>query len=101
MINKKWLIPIAIIILIATLWFSGFVPKQIARISGTNYVKEHFPEMQLEYLNVEYAKVYGAYLISFKDKDENIYSCVISSSILPISLGQGLFVIEEYYAEHY
>ena len=97
---KKWIIPIVVIVIIATLWLIGVIPMQIAKMSGTNYVKEHFPEMQLECVDVEYADVFGDYLIKFKDKDGKIYSCVIGPSFFPCSLGQGLFEIQEYYAEN-
>ena len=99
--KKMWLVPVAVIAIIAVLWVTGLIPKQIARVAGTNYVKEHFPQMQLECTGVEWADVYGDYLISFKDKDGNTYSCVVGPSVFPISLGQGLFGIEEYYAENY
>jgi len=99
--KKKWLIPIVIIGVIIVLWFTGIIPKQIAKISGTTYVNEHFPEMQLECVGVEYADVFGDYLIEFKEKDGNTYSCVIGPSLFPCSLGQGLFEIQEYYAENY
>ena len=64
--KKKWVIPIVIIAVIIMLWFTGIIPKQIAKISGTSYVNNHFPEMQLECVGVEYADVYGDYLITFK-----------------------------------
>lgn len=99
--KKKWIIPIIIITVVAALWLTGIIPMQIAKISGTNYVKTHFPEMQLECVGVEYADVFGDYLISFKDKDGNQFSCVIGPEFLPVSLGQGLFNIESYYAENY
>ena len=99
--KKKWAIPIVIISVIIILWFTGIIPKQIAKISGTNYVNEHFPKMQLEYVGVEWADVYGDYLITFKDPDENTYSYVIGPKYLPISMGQGLFSIESYYEENY
>ena len=99
--KKKWLIPIVIIGGIIVLWFTGIIPKQIAKISGTTYVNEHFPEMQLECVGVEYADVFGDYLIEFKEKAGNTYSCVIGPSLFPCSLGQGLFEIQEYYAENY
>ena len=99
--KKLWLIPVVAIIIIATLWLTGVIPMQIAKISGTSYVEEHFPEMQLECVGVEYANVFGDYLIEFKDKDGNTYSCVIGPSLFPCSLGQGLFAIEDYYAENY
>lgn len=97
--NKKWFIPVAILGVIAVLWFTGIIPKQIAKISGTSYVNDHFPEMQLQCVGVEYAEAYGDYLITFKGADENTYSCVIGPKYFPVSLGQGLFAIESDYAE--
>ena len=99
--NKKWLIPVVILFVIVALWISGIIPKQIAKISGTNYVNEHFPEMQMECIGVEYADVFGDYLITFKDKGGNTYSCVIGPYLFPCSLGQGLFEIQEYYVENF
>ncbi len=99
--KKKWVIPIVIIGVVIVLWLTGIIPKQIAKISGTNYVNEHFPEMQMECVDVEYADVFGDYLIAFKDKGGNTYSCVIGPYLFPTSLGQGLFEIQEYYAENY
>ncbi|MBE6753772.1 MAG: hypothetical protein E7559_05425 [Ruminococcaceae bacterium] len=99
--NKKWLIPLAIVCVIALLWGVGIIPKQIARIAGTSYAKKHFPEMHMECVRVEWADVYGDYLITFKDSNGNTYGCVIGPAVFPVSLGQGLFAIEEYYAENY
>jgi len=99
--KKNWLIPVAIIGIIIVLWFTGIIPKQIAKISGTSYVNKHFPEMQLECVGVEYAAVYGDYLITFKGTNENTYSCVIGSKYFPVSMGQGLFAMESDYAENY
>ncbi|MBQ7089662.1 MAG: hypothetical protein IJN82_00930 [Clostridia bacterium] len=99
--KMKWIIPVVVVLLVVVLWLTGLIPKQIARIAGTSYVKEHFPEMELEYKGVEWADVYGDYLISFEDKDGNKYSCVIGPTLFPTSLGQGLFAIEDYYAENY
>ena len=96
--KKKRIIPIVIIGMIIMLWSTGIIPKQIAKISGTSYVNKHFPEMQMECIDVEYAAVFGDYLITFKDKDGNMYSCVIGPYLFPFSLGQGLFEIQEYYA---
>ncbi|MBE6932152.1 MAG: hypothetical protein E7464_02045 [Ruminococcaceae bacterium] len=98
--NKKWLVLVVPIVMLAALWFTGIIPKQIARIAGTSYVEKHFPEMQLECVGVEYAEAFGDYLISFKDKNGNAYSCVIGPELFPVSLGQGLFAIECDYAEY-
>ena len=99
--KKKLVIPVVIIGVIIILWFTGIIPKQIAKVAGANYVKEHFPKMQLECVEVEWAGVYGDYLITFKDLDEKTYSCVIGPKYFPISMGQGLFAIESDYAENY
>lgn len=97
--QKKWLIPVLILAVAVVLWLTGVIPKQIAKISGESYVNHHFPEMQLKCTDVEWAAVYGDYLITFKDGDGNTYSCVIGPRFFPISLGQGLFAIESDYAE--
>ena len=99
--KKKWLFTIIIIVVIAIFWCVGIIPKQIAKIAGTNYVEDHFPEMQLECTGVEWADVYGDYLITFKDNTGNTYSCVIGPAFFPVFLGQGLFAIEDYYSENY
>jgi len=97
---KKKILIICSIILVA-LWFSGIIPKQIARIYGTNYMKKNFLEMKLEFVNIEWNKYYGDYIITFKDKDNQSYGCVIGPKFLPISIGQGRFAIEETYKEKY
>lgn len=71
-------------------WFSGLIPRQIAKIYGKSYVKNNFPEKQLEYVDIEWNKFYGDYIITFKDKDEKIYSSVIGPKFFPISMGQGV-----------
>ncbi len=98
--NKRWVVPLAVIIVIAVFWFSGVIPKQIAKIAGTSYVKEHFPQMKLECTGVEWADAFGDYLISFKGEDKKTYSCVIGPKFFPISLGQGLFAIQSDYEEN-
>ena len=99
--KKRWLILVIIIAIIVTLWLSGIIPMQIAKVAGTNYVKKHFPEMQLECVDVEYSDVFGDYLITFRDKHQETYGCLIGPEFLPISLGQGLDVIRGEYEENY
>ena len=93
-IKKKWLISIIVIGIILGLWPIGGIPKQVAKISGINYVSRHFPEMRLERIGVEWADVYGDYLITFKGIDKNTCSCAIGSKCFLVSMGQGLFAIE-------
>lgn len=100
--KKKILIAvISIIALIAILWITGIIPKQIGKIYGTKYMKDNFPEMQLEYENIEWNKYYGDYIITFKDKENQNYGCVIGPKYLPISIGQGINAIIETYQEKY
>ena len=43
--NKKRIIIITILVIlivILALWISGIIPKQIARVSATNYLKKTF-----------------------------------------------------------
>lgn len=59
-------------------------------------VKTNFPQMQLKYVNIEWSKYHGDYLIYFKDKDSENYSYVIGPKYFPVIIGQGLFAIEEH-----
>ena len=99
--KKKRLIPLIAFVVIAALWLTGVIPMQIAKISGTSYVRKQFPEMELECVGVEYAAVFGDYLIAFKDKNGNTYSCVIGPVLLPVTIGQGYDVILGAYEENY
>ena len=99
--KKKWPIPLLTAVIIIALWLTGLIPKQIAKIAGTGYVTKHFPEMELTCTGVEYASVFGDYLIGFEAKNGKTYSVVIGPELLPITLGQGLTVIEGEYEEHY
>ena len=101
--NKKSIIIItfAVVLLISVLWLGGFIPKQIAKVYGTKYMSDNFPKMQLEYVNIEWNKYYGDYIITFKDKENQNYGCVIGPKYLPISIGQGINAIMETYQEKY
>ena len=99
--KNKRLIPVLILVLIIALWVTGFIPKQIARISGTSYVNKHFPEMKLECVGVGYASVFGDYLITFRSINDDTYTCVIGPKFFPVQMGQGRFAIESDYKEKY
>lgn len=102
--KKKSLIIIIvaiILLLVIALWIQGFIPKQIAKIYGSAYMKINFPKMGLEYVNIEWSKYHGDYIITFKDKENQNYGCVIGPKYFPVSLGQGIFAIKEKYNEKY
>jgi len=99
--KKKWLIPVIAFVLIAALWLTGVIPIQIAKIAGTGYVRKQFPEMELRCTGVEYAAVFGDYLIAFEDKNGETYSCVIGPELFPVAIGQGYDAIAGAYEESY
>ena len=101
---KNKILKIIISLLFASvivLFLLGIIPKQIAKIYASNYMNKNFPEMQFEYTGIEWSNVHGDYLIYFKDKDNNRYGCTIGPKYFPITLGQGLFAIEQKYLEEY
>lgn len=101
--NKKSIVIIvlAVVLLVSVLWLGGIIPKQIAKVYGTKYMKDNFGEMQLEYVDIEWNKYYEDYIIKFKDKEGQDYGCVIGPKYLPISIGQGINAIMETYQEKY
>ena len=73
--NKKRIIIITIVVIIIAvlaLWISGIIPKQIARVSATNYLKKNFPKIQLECVDIEWSSSFGGYSIRFKDQNDEI-----------------------------
>lgn len=102
--NKKRIIIIAIIIILVIiigLWISGIIPKQIAIISATHYLKTNFPEKQYEYVNIEWSSSFGGYAISFKDEKDKKVGFIMPYKYLPIEPGQGTFALEESYRIEY
>ena len=89
------------LVIIVVLWINGIIPKQIAKVSSTVYLKNHFPKMQLEYVNVEWASSFGDYIITFKDENNELHSFCIGPKYFPVNLGQGIFGFEEEYREKY
>ena len=101
--KKKILIVsiIAIILLVIVLWVSCAIPKQIAKVYGTIYMKSNFSEMQLKYVSIEWSKYHEDYIITFQDKNSQIYSLVIGPKYFPIRIGQGIDFVKETYINNY
>ena len=102
--NKKRIIIITILVIlivILALWISGIIPKQIARVSATNYLKKNFPKMHLEYVDIEWSSSFGGYSIRFKDQNDEIHGFLMNNKYFPINIGQGLFEFEEEYRAKY
>ena len=102
--NKKRIIIVTIImvlVIIFGLWVSEIIPKQIARISATNYLKKNFPEKQYEYVDIEWSSSFGGYSIRFKDENDEIVGFLMNNKYLPITPGQGRFGLEDRYRVEY
>ena len=79
---------VVILIVILALWVSGIIPKQIARITATNYLKKNFPKMQLEYVDIEWSSSFGGYSIRFKDQNNEIYSFIMNNKYFQINISK-------------
>ncbi|MBO5478890.1 MAG: DUF4362 domain-containing protein [Clostridia bacterium] len=102
--NKKrsiTFVVVLMILIILTLWISGIIPKQIARISATQYLKKNFPEKQYEYVDIEWSSSFGGYSIKFKDENDKIVGFIMNNKYFPISPGQGTFGLEDSYRVEY
>ena len=102
--NKKRILIVAILIILIVilgLWISGIIPKQIARIFATNYLKNNFPEKQYEYVDIEWSPNFGGYSIKFKDENDKIVGFLMNSKYFPITPGQGIFALEDSYRIEY
>lgn len=101
--RKRNIIIVAVIILfvIFALWISGIIPKQIARISATHYLKKNLSKKQFEYLDVEWNPSFGGYSIRFRDENGEIVGFIMNNKYFPIGVGQGMFALEESYRVEY
>lgn len=99
--NKKIIIIIIILGVILGLWISGIIPKQIAKISATNYLKNNFPEKQYEYVSIEWNSSFGGYSIKFKDENDKIIDFLMNNKYFPVTPGQGTFGLEDSYRVEY
>lgn len=102
--NKKRkiiVIVIIVLIIILGLWISGIIPKQIARISATNYLKNNFPEKQYKYVSIEWASSFGGYVITFKDEKDKRASFIMVDKYWPVYPTQGTNALLESYNVEY
>lgn len=101
--NKKKIIVLILVILftIFVLWIVGIIPKHIARIYATNYLKKNYPKIELDYVDIEWNSSSDVYLIKFKDNTDKLYEFIMNNRYLPICIGHGLFEFEEDYRKKY
>lgn len=103
MVKKKIaLITVVVIILIVTgLWASGIIPKFIAKIAATSYLKNNFPKKQFEYAGIEWSSAFDGYSIKFKDEKGKEVGFIMNNKYFPIDVGQGIFAIQEEYRKEF
>lgn len=94
-------ITIMILVIILGLWVSGIIPKQIARIFATNYLKKNFPEKQYQYVDIEWISSFGGYSMKFKDENDTTVGFMMNNKYFPITPGQGTFELEDNYRVNY
>lgn len=102
--NKKRIIAVAIIVILLItiiLWINGIIPKQIAKVYGTYYLKKNFPKIQLEYEDIEWDYNFGNYHMTFKDENNKIQHFMIGPKYFPIFFGQGMYGFRENYKVEY
>lgn len=92
---------IFITLIIFILWITSIIPKQIAKIFSTMYLKNNFPKIQLKYESIEWNPYFGDYIIVFRDEDNKTHSFCIGPKYFPINIGQGISEFEENYREKY
>jgi len=90
------IIVILIILLIVGLWIGGIIPKTIARIVATNYLKNKFPMNKFEYSEIEWSSAFDGYSIRFKDEKGQYFGLIMNGKYFPFIVGQGINAIEEY-----
>ncbi|AKL95046.1 hypothetical protein CACET_c15970 [Clostridium aceticum] len=83
-LKKK--IAVTIGILILGLWVGGIIPQQIGKMAAINYVEKNHGNMGLTFMRMEFSSVHGDYFAVFQDSDEIVYSFLITSKYLPITV---------------
>lgn len=102
--KKKKIIVISILLILGVvlvLWISGIIPKQIARISATNYLEKNFPKKKYEYVDIEWCSSMDGYLVRYKDENNDIFGLIMPNKYFPIRPGQGTFALEDSYRIEY
>lgn len=84
----------AVLILIAILWISGIIPRQIGKISAINYVQNNYPDRNLKFLRIDFSSAHGDYFAMFEDENEKIYGFQLLGKYLPINVWSDPFKSE-------
>lgn len=77
---------ILLLVLILGLWIRGTIPKIMAVNVAKKYVKINYTNLNLEYNNIEFSPSYGDYIVSFLDKNNNIFNFKLNSEYFPTSV---------------
>lgn len=77
---------ISVVILIAILWISGIIPRQIGKNSAINYVQKNYPDKNLNYLRMDFSSAHGDYFAMFEDENGKTYGFQLLGKYLPINI---------------
>ncbi len=98
--NKKVVVIVTIFIILVViicLWTSLIIPKNIAKLSATNYLKKNFPKKQYEFVDIEWSSSFGGYVIKYRDENDEIVSFLLNNKYFPITPAQGMYELENNY----
>lgn len=85
--NKRNIIVIiSVVILIAILWISGIIPRQIGKNSAINYVQKKLSDKNLNYLRMDFSSAHGDYFAMFEDENGKTYGFQLLGKYLPINI---------------
>ena len=82
--KNKYIIFIIVVALVAVLWMSSIIPRQIGKIAAINYVQDNYPHKNLEFISMDFSSAYGSYFARFEDEEGNTYNFEMMSKYLPI-----------------
>lgn len=69
--RKGFVIIIVLLCTLLLLWFSGLLPKQVAKIIADNYMEKQENSSLYEFNHIEYSPFHDSYFVSYNLK-ENI-----------------------------
>ncbi|MEG0892339.1 MAG: hypothetical protein RR998_01475 [Oscillospiraceae bacterium] len=64
--RRKWVLAIVIMIFsFSLLWFSGLLPKQVAKVTANNYMANQENSTEYEFERIEYSPFHDSYFVLY------------------------------------
>lgn len=83
-VTKKKRVAVLLLALLLALWFSGFLPKQTARLVAEAYMSHQTDGEGYYTTGADFSGPHGSYFVYFQDPDGNLRSVGIYYRYLPI-----------------